>query len=58
MHASPAGEMKYTQYVVCIHPSDYALHCHKLIRMHYLEDPNLGGMVSCRLGNLGHLSVN
>lgn len=53
MHASPAGEMKYTQYVVCIHPSDYALHCHKLIRMHYLEDPNLGGMGKLQTGKSG-----
>lgn len=46
MHAPPAGELKYIQYVVCARPSDYALPCHKLVRMHHLEDPNLGGMVS------------
>lgn len=46
MHASPIGEVNYTWYVVYMHLSDYTLRCHKLIRMCYLEDPNLGGTVS------------
>lgn len=46
MHASPPGDVKYAQYVMCTCRSDYALRCHKLMRMHYVEGPNLGGMVS------------